>query len=153
MHIQSQSRNQALHRAAAIPAAALAACLFTATAMAQSPQAEAPTVPILKGGYVLTATENCLPDSAGLRNETASLTFDPKSGTAKIKGYVMSGDPLSLNPAKGSASYSNSTQTLTLGSQTYQAVYGHREKGIATYVSFMAVEPDGCGYQGWLSRQ
>ena len=129
--------------------AAVAVFFFTATAMAQSPQ----TVPILSGGYVLTAMENCLPVSSGLRNETGTLTFDPKSGTVKISVYLMSGDPLTLSQSKGATTYSNSAKTLTLGSTTYQATYGKREKGIATYVSFIAVEGDGCGYQGWLSRQ
>lgn len=150
-------RNRSSFQHCMILSAAFAAAVpfLCASAMADSaaPQRNPKSVPILSGGYVLTATENCLPESAGLRNETATLTFDPMSGTAKINGYVMSGDPLSLNPEKGSASYSNSSQTLTLGSQTYQAVYGHRDKGVATYVSFMAVEPDGCGYQGLLSRQ
>jgi hypothetical protein len=141
-------------RLVAMPALSAAAIfVFYEPAVAQSPQTEPKSVPVLKGGYAFTAMENCLPESSGLRGISGSLTFDPKTGTAKIDEYLAAGNPLSLNHAHQSGTYSNSGSTLTLGSTTYQVTYGKLENGIATYLTFITVESDGCGYQGWLSRQ
>jgi hypothetical protein len=151
MHTQSQPRKQVLHRAAPILAAALAACLFTATATAQSAQAEAPAVPVLKGGYVLTDVQLC---TAGSQSSqiTGLATFSPKSGTLKLAGYIANGDPLTLTHIKQSLPYSNSATTVTLGDTVYQVTYGKLEKGIATYLSLIAAA-DPCAAQIWLSRQ
>jgi hypothetical protein len=152
MHNQSHSRNQVLHRLMTIPAAALAACLFVAPAMAQSFQVETPAVPILKGAYVLTDMQLCISGKGQSSQITGRATFDPTSGTLKLDGYIATGDPLLLNPLKQRLSYSNSATTITLGDTVYQVTYGKLDKGIATYLSFIAAV-DPCAAQIWLSRQ
>ena len=132
--------------------ATLAALLVGAPAMAQSLQGSPPDVPVLSGTYAYTQVQNCVKSSGTFYQVTASATFDPKSGTFKEDGYAASDDPLTLNHVKGHASYSNSGTTLTLGDTIFQVTYGKLEKGIATYLSAIAVV-NSCGVQAWLSRQ
>jgi hypothetical protein len=153
MLTKSRSRTATLRHVLTIAAAATAAIVICAPAVAQSPQTVPGSVPILKGSYVLTYVENCVAASGSFNQEIGSLSFSPNDGTVKIDGYVASGDPLSLNHFKGSDTYSNSGATFTIGSITYQVAYGKLEKGIATYLSFLTVASNGCGDQGWLSRQ
>jgi len=113
---------------------------------------EPPAVPVLKGTYILTQVDNCVKSAGAFYQITATVDFDPKTGTYKLDGYSAADDPLTLSHIKGNATYSNSGSTFTLGDTTLQAFYGKLDKGVATYVSAIAVL-DSCGYQIWMSRQ
>lgn len=149
MHRPCHSRTPNLHRVRTV-AAATSVFFLCAPAMAQSYQTEPPAVPILKGGYVLTDVQNCV--SGAFSQITGLGTFDPTSGTFKLNGYLATGNPLNLTHVKQSLSYSNSGTTITLGDTVYQVTYGKLEKGIATYLSFIAADGT-CAAQIWLSRQ
>jgi hypothetical protein len=152
MHNRSRSRNSNSHFVTALAFATFAVSFFTAPAMAQSSQAEPPAVPALKGGYVLTDVQLCISGKGVSSQITGLASFDPTSGTLKLNGYIATGDPLTLNHLKQTLSYSNSATTVTLGDTVYQVTYGKLEKGIATYLSLIAVA-DPCAAQIWLSRQ
>jgi hypothetical protein len=152
MHNRSRSRNSNSYFVTALAFAMVAVSLFNAPAMAQSSQARTPTVPILKGGYALTDVQICV-SGKGLSSQiTGRASFNTASGTLKLDGYIATGDPLTLTHLKQTLSYSNSTTTVTLGDTVYQVTYGKLEKGVATYLSLIAVA-DPCAAQIWLSRQ
>lgn len=152
MHNRSRSRNLISRFMPTLGGAAIAAFCCSAPAMAESSQAEPPAVPILKGDYVLTDIVNCVPGEGNVLQLTGQGSFDPTSGKFKLDGYAASGNPLVLTRSKQSLSYSNSATTITLGDTVYQVTYGKLEKGIATYLSFIAADGT-CASQMWLSRQ
>jgi hypothetical protein len=133
--------------------AAVAAFPICMPAIAQSPQTEPAGAPVLKGTYVITDMQNCVVASGVVNQLTGSLDFNADHGTVKIDIYQIDGNPLTMTHDTGSGTYSNTNSTFTLNGITYKVFYGRLERGIATYLSFITVENDGCGYQGWLSRQ
>jgi len=149
MHNQIGRRNTAVLRVLTIAAAAFAFC---ATASAQSSEANPQAVPKLKGGYVLTDVQLCVPGKSQNFQITGLATFDPATGKMKLNGYTAGGDPMTLNHVRQTLSYSNSATTVTLGDTVYQVTYGSLENGIAAYLSLMAVA-DPCAAQIWMSRQ
>ncbi len=126
--------------------AAVAAVMFGTSAVAD--------VPILSGSYVFNAVENCVASSGTFSQVSGIIKFDADTGKAEQDGFLVSGDPVTLQHFKGTGTYSNSKSTLTLDTDTFQATYGKLSKGIATYVSYIGLSASGnCGVQGWLSRK
>jgi hypothetical protein len=136
-----------------LPLALAAAFLFfIAPAMAQSPLRHLASVPLLKGTYVFNQLNNCVHANGTLFQSTGSLSLNPGTGTFELDAYNAEGDPLTLDHVKQHGTFSNSGKTITFGTATYQVTYGKLEKGIATYLAFIAAA-DGCASQISLSRQ
>jgi hypothetical protein len=151
MHNRSRSGNSNSCFVTALAFATVAVSFFCAPAGAQSSQAKTPAVPALKGGYVLTDVQICTTGKSQSQI-TGLATFNTTTGKLKLDGYIATGNPLTLTHLKQTLSYSNSTTTVTLGDTVYQVTYGKLEKGVATYLSLIAVA-DPCAAQIWLSRQ
>jgi len=144
-------RRRTLHRVWTAAAAA-AVFLFCAPAMAQPSRPTTRAVPILTGDYVLTDVQLCIPSKGNSSQLSGRVSFDPTTGKAKFNGYSASGNPLTLTHVKQTLSYSNSATTLTLGNTVYHVTYGKLDKGIATYLSSIAIDVT-CAAQVLLARQ
>ncbi|HWA89047.1 MAG TPA: hypothetical protein VG889_03365 [Rhizomicrobium sp.] len=131
--------------------AALAACLLSSPALAKK------DVPVLSGAYVYTNIESCISPGGqvSVARTTGVATLDPQTGTASLSGYHSDGQ--SLVAVSQNATYSNTKTEVTINGTTYKAFYGALDKKIATYLSFIGVEPgdDGaiCSDSAWLSRK
>jgi len=150
MHHRFRLRNSTLRITMALAFAAFAVSFSGASAMAQSSRAGPPAVPMLKGGYALTDVQMC--NSGNSSQITALATFDTTTGKLKLKGYIATGNPVTLDTLTQTLSYSNSATTVTLGDTVYQVTYGKVANGIATYLSMIAAA-NPCAAQIWLSRQ
>lgn len=129
--------------------AAVAVIAFGTPAMAAD-------APILSGKYAANIVQNCVKSFGDLFQFSGTLDFDSSHGKVKVDGYFALNNPLELEHQQQTGSYSNGNNTLTIDTVTYKAAYGKVEKGIATFVSYIAVVPGGesnCAVQGWLSRK
>lgn len=136
----------------------LAALIVAASASAEADGGAPRSAPVLSGAYAISGIFNCTTSGGTASQITAEITFDPQAQTASIKGYRADGNPMTLTKFSHSAgAYSNTSTTLTLNGTVYQANYGALKNGIATYVSFLAVdlsqENQLCGDQYWAARE
>lgn len=112
--------------------------------------------PSLSGTYVITLINNCVQSGSSVSQTTAYASFDAASGTVAYSGYNADGNPIVLTAVSGSGPFSNDKNTLTFGGTTYKAFYGAAKKGVAQYVSMIAIVAGGsgnCANQATLSRQ
>lgn len=91
---------------------------------------------------------------AGFQDEGSSLLLQ----STGLRGGTL-GNPLTETPTSGSISYSNTSTTMTIGGNVYNAVYGQIDKnGVAHTVAFMRQytdgnPPDACSEQDEATRQ
>jgi hypothetical protein len=102
-------------------------------------------VPSLSGDYVLTLINNCVQSGSSVSQTTATATFDADAGTLSFSGFVADGNPIVLTPVTGSGAYSNTKTTVVFAGTTYKAFYGATKKGVAQYVSMIAIVAGGSG--------
>jgi hypothetical protein len=91
-----------------------------------------------------------------------TATFSPAKGTVSIAGFDDGGDieifqltgavtatlgsPIVQAPNSAKTAYSNTDTSITLGGQTFNAMYGQvSKKGVAGYVAFQGVFPSDQG--------
>ena len=115
--------------------------------------------PVLSGAYAISGSFNCTDTSSHTVSQlTGQMTFNATAGTATIQGYRADGEPMTLTQfSHGPGPYSNTATTVTFNGTTYQANFGALKKGVATYVSLLAVDLDEenelCGDQYWLALE
>ena len=122
--------------------ALIVALFLSAAVVGNVAGAPPPATPVLTGNYIFTWWEQCRrPDGglAGVGQTTARVTFDATNGVATFNGFQPAGNPLTLEPIVGSATYSNTATTFTLDGDTFQAFYGDLKKGVPAYVSYIGV--------------
>ena len=131
----------------------LAALVISGPVMAQ-------TVPVLSGKYATTYNEIC---QAGTNatNYSAGATytqilvadFDNATKTVKLTGTSVSGALVVMNGAPGkliqtsintSDPYSNTATTITIGSNTFNALYGPLILGMPQWAVFGGISNGGC---------
>jgi hypothetical protein len=91
---------------------------------------------------------------AGFQDEGSSLLLQSTGSKSGTQGTLLTETPIS-----GSTSYSNTSTTMTIGGNVYNAVYGQIDKnGIAHTAAFMRLytdgnPPDTCSEQDEATRQ
>jgi len=136
----------------------LAALIFAASSSAEADGGAPTSTPVLSGAYAISGLFNCTTSGGTASQITGEITFDAHAQTASIKGYRADGNPMTLTKfSHPGGTYSNTSTTLTLNGTVYEANYGAPKNGIATYVSFLAVDlsQEGhlCGDQYWAARE
>ena|SRR6266436_707082 len=114
----------------------------TATVLFCLPAMAAPPAPVISGNYILTETQLCpvggLGSSPG--TEVSGIANFHANGTVTSNIYVTQNTPFALVSQAGLPTpYSNTSTTITVGTNTYKASYGGVKNGKATYVSAIAV--------------
>jgi surface antigen len=116
------------------------------------------TTPKISGKYVVNYNEICQqndPDiqfaSQGQTNtETLLANFNSTSGTVKLSGSVTYGPlvgsyvALATTPMSENTTYSNTATTVTIGSTTFNVLYGPLKNGIAQSAVFSGVSSGLC---------
>lgn len=141
---------------------ATAALLVCGPAMAQ-------TVPVLSGKYAATYNEICQAGtnttnySAGATyNQILVADFDNAKKTVKLTGTSVSGPlvvtngapaGLTQSPINTSYSYSNSATTITIGRDTFNALYGPLILGTPQWAVFGGITSGGCSASAVAIRQ
>jgi hypothetical protein len=112
--------------------------------------------PSLSGDYVLTLINNCVQSGSSVSQTTVHASFDSAGGTVSYNGYNADGNPIVLTAISGSESFSNTKTTVTFGGTAYKAFYGPIKRGIAEYVSMIAIvagDSGNCANQATLVHQ
>ena len=140
-----------------------AAVLFTCRpVMAQ-------TVPMLSGKYATTYNEICQAQmnttnvSAGATyNQILVADFDNVRKTVKVTGTSVSGALVVVNGESAKLTqtsidatypYSNTATTITLGSHTFNALYGPLILGVPQWALFGGISNDSCSASAVAIRQ
>jgi hypothetical protein len=129
----------------------------------------AQTVPVLSGKYATTYNEICQAqinttnDSAGATyNQILVADFDSVRKTVKVTGTSVSGALVAVNgePAKLTQTsvdttypYSNTATTITIGSHTFNALYGPLILGMPQWALFGGISGDSCSASAVAIRQ
>jgi len=129
----------------------------------------AQSVPVLSGKYATTYNEICQAGtnatkySAGSTyNQILVADFDKAAKTVKLTGTSVSGALVVANgaPAKltqtsinTSYSYSNTATTITIGSDTFNALYGPLILGMPQWAMFGGISSGGCSASAVAIRQ
>jgi hypothetical protein len=145
-----------------LPAGAAAVLIFCGPVTAQS-------VPVLSGKYATTYNEICQAgtnatnNSAGATyNQILVADFDTATKTVRLNGtsvsgalVVMNGAPAKLTQTSINASYpySNTATTITIGSDTFEALYGPLIMGMPQWTMFAGISSAGCSASAVAIRQ
>jgi hypothetical protein len=129
----------------------------------------AQTVPVLSGKYATTYNEICQAGtnatnhSAGATyNQILVADFDNATKTVKLTGTSVSGALVVVNGAPGkltqtsintSGSYSNTAATITIGNDTFNALYGPLILGMPQWTIFGGISSTGCSASAVAIRQ
>jgi hypothetical protein len=129
----------------------------------------AQTVPVLSGKYATTYNEICQAranttnDSPGATyNQILVADFDNTKKTVKVTGtsvygalVVLNGEPTGFTQASIDASYpySNTATTITIGSHTFNALYGPLVLGTPQWAIFGGISGDSCSASAVAIRQ
>jgi hypothetical protein len=123
------------------------------------PPVMAQTVPVLSGKYATTCNEICQARtnatnaSAGATyNQILVADFDNDRKTVKVTGtsvsgaLVVNGESASLTQTSIDATYpySNTATTITIGSHTFNALYGPLILGMPQWALFGGISSDSC---------
>ena len=105
-----------------------------------------------------------------IRFEGGTVTFNPSKSTLTYSSTDIEGSPMLLQssgggpdnlegtqlaqaPNSGKSTFSNTSTTVTLSGQSYNAAYGAvTGSGIAEYVSLIGIDSKGCANQWTMSR-
>jgi len=138
---------------------AAAAALFAAPALA--------TTPVISGKYIVNYNEICQQNDAHIQfagqgqtnAETLLANFDTANATVKLTGSVTYA-PLVGNyiaPATTTVSqslaYSNTATTVTIGSTTFNALYGPLKNGVAQSAVFSGISSGLCSASATAIKQ
>lgn len=144
-----------------VPSGVTAVLLICRPVMAQS-------VPVLSGKYATTYNEICQAGtntnySAGATyNQILVADFDSVTRTVKVTGtsvygalVAVSGAPARLKqtPINTSYPYSNTATTITIGSHTFNALYGPLMLGMPQWAIFGGISSGGCSASAVAIRQ
>jgi hypothetical protein len=129
----------------------------------------AQTVPVLSGKYATTYNEIC---QAGTNTTSASAgatynqilvaDFDNVSKTVKVTGTSVSGALVAVNGESTRLTqtaidamypYSNTATTITIGSHTFNALYGPLILGTPQWALFGGISSDNCSASAVAIRQ
>lgn len=129
----------------------------------------AQTAPVLSGKYAATYNEICQAGtnttnySAGATyNQILVADFDNATKTVKVTGtsvygalVVMNGAPAGLKQSSINTSYpySNTATTITIGSDTFNALYGPLILGMPQWAVFGGISGGGCSASAVAIRQ
>lgn len=129
----------------------------------------AQTVPVLSGKYATTYNEICqagtntTKDSAGATyNQILVADFDNATKTVRITGtsvygalVVVNGAPARLTQTSINTSYpySNTATTITIGSDTFNALYGPLILAMPQWAVFGGITSGGCSASAVAIRQ
>lgn len=128
----------------------------------------AQTVPMLSGKYATTYNEICQArmnttnDSAGATyNQILVADFDNIRKTVKVTGtsvsgaLVVNGESAKLTQTSIDATYpySNTATTITIGSRTFNALYGPLILGTPQWALFGGISNDSCSASAVAIRQ
>jgi hypothetical protein len=143
--------------------------LSGATAVLICEPVMAQTVPVLSGKYATTYNEICQAGtnttkySAGsTSNQILVADFDNAAKTVKVTGtsaygplVVVNGAPTGLTQTSINTSYpySNTAATITIGSHTFNALYGPLFSGMPQWLIFGGVSTSGCSASAVAIRQ
>ena len=132
---------------------AFAACVLCVPALAapDAPKSD----PMLLGSYLYSGAENCASAEGTLHQISGTISFDPATGKAKAKAFVVTGDKPEILGITSTTTFTNGGGLLTLGANTYHIAYGPVQNGIATAATFIGLVQDGatCGFQATISLQ
>jgi hypothetical protein len=129
----------------------------------------AQTVPVLSGKYATTYNEICQAgtnatnDSAGATyNQILVADFDSAKKTVRLAGTSVSGALVVANGAaakltqaaiNASRPFSNTATTITIGRDTFNALYGPLIMAMPQWMMFSGITSDGCSASAVAIRQ
>ena len=127
----------------------------------------AQTVPVLSGKYATTYNEICQANttnySAGATyNQILVADFDNATKTVRVTGtsvngalVVVDGAPTRLTQTSINTSYpySNTATTITIGGNTFNALYGPLVLGMPQWAVFGGISSGGCSASAVAIRQ
>lgn len=128
----------------------------------------AQTVPVLSGKYATTYNEICQavtntasPSAGAIYNQILVADFDTATKTVKVTGTSVNGALVVVNGAKGftqtsintSYPFSNTATTITIGHDTFNALYGPLALGMPQWAVFGGIVGDGCSASAVAIRQ
>jgi len=128
------------------------------------PPVAAQTVPVLSGKYAATYNVICqagstsYPSGATI-NEILVADFDYDAKTVKLTGTLVSGALTATNAkltqsrVDTSYAYSNTATTITIGTDTFNALYGPLILGTPQWTMFGGIGGDGCSASAVAIRQ
>jgi hypothetical protein len=143
--------------------------LSGATAVLICEPVMAQSVPVLSGKYATTYNEICQAGtnetkySAGATyNQILVADFDNAAKTVKVTGtsiygplVVVNGAPTGLTQTSINTTYpySNTATTITIGSHTFNALYGPLFSGMPQWAVFSGISTSGCSASAVAIRQ
>ena len=113
--------------------------------------------PVISGKYIFRQTTICQPftgQSSRAEHDMGTATFNPSTHQVLLNGFAVFGPTFEKTPApkrvvlNKTFAYSNTASTFTLGTDTYDALYGRLTRGKANEVYFQAVSDGHCVVQG-----
>ena len=129
----------------------------------------AQTVPVLSGKYATTYNETCQavanttnPSAGAIYNQILVADFDHSTKTVKVTGTSVNGALVVVNGAsKGltqtsintSYPFSNTATTITIGRDTFNALYCPLTMGMPQWAVFGGIVSDGCSASAVAIRQ
>lgn len=132
--------------------------ILAAAALALLAAPAGATVPALSGKYAVADVSICQAVQSGsnpglLGSLIETTHFDPSTGMVKITGAAIFGylvvwsggtTGYQTQAISQTKTYSNTANTLTIGSTTYNIIYGHVKKGIAQSAAVNGIDSNGC---------
>jgi hypothetical protein len=129
----------------------------------------AQTVPVLSGKYATTYNEICQagtnatnPSAGATYNQILVADFDNATKTVRLAGtsvagplVVASGAPAKLTQTSINSTrpYSNTATTITIGTDTFNALYGPLILGMPQWAVFGGITSGGCSASAVAIRQ
>ncbi len=123
-------------------------------------------VPVLSGKYATTFNEICQAGTnypaGAIYNQILVVDFNKDTKTVSLTGASVSGPLTAANgaPAKltqtsvnTSFSYSDTATTITIGSDTFNALYGPLIMGMPQWIVFGGINHGGCSASAVAIRQ
>jgi len=125
------------------------------------------TVPTLSGKYATSYNEICQQNNPNIPVQGTGATyteavvadFNATAGTVTLKGSEIYGPlvggyvALTQSPLSESTTFSNTATTVTIGTTTYNVVYGPVKKGVAQSAVLTGIDSAGCAASGVAIRQ